>query len=243
MRLITGKRIGQSGNEFTTAVFFSLFIHVIMFFGVFYLSHQIRQRTFSPPYYRVNLVDLPSDLPMMPSAAPMEAPPAAPPAAAAGKSKSAAPKAKTIARPAAVPKTTPAQKAAMPELDGGKKTTDVASQQKQETAGKRQEAVSMQAPVEFAPGSAFEWYSNNVRMKIKGNWKYEYSPKNASATVVFTILRSGIAQQVKLERASGIFSFDQAAMRAIQLSSPFPALPEEFSQQSAVFVVDLQPEE
>ena len=101
----------------------------------------------------------------------------------------------------------------------------------------------MQAPVEFAPGSAFEWYSNNVRMKIKGNWKYEYSPKNASATVVFTILRSGIAQQVKLERASGIFSFDQAAMRAIQLSSPFPALPEEFSQQSAVFVVDLQPEE
>ena len=101
----------------------------------------------------------------------------------------------------------------------------------------------MQAPSEFSTGSPFEWYSHNIRRKITGNWKHPIVPKGTKTKVVFTILRSGIAEQVKLEEASGIFAYDQASMRAIQMSSPFPPLPEAFFKSSVVFSVDLLPEE
>jgi len=47
----------------------------------------------------------------------------------------------------------------------------------------------------------------------------------------------------KLEESSGNFYFDQAAMRAILSSSPFPPLPDDFSQEFALFSVDLMENE
>jgi TonB family protein len=43
----------------------------------------------------------------------------------------------------------------------------------------------------------------------------------------------------RLTESSGNFYFDQAAMRAILSSSPFPPLPEGFFKDSEVFSVDL----
>jgi len=241
MRLLTGTRIGQSGNELATAVFFSLFLHVILFFGIFYLSQQIRHRIFTPPYYKVNLVDLPAETPSPPVGAAPSSAPATPAQKPAEKPKAkprpAASKAAVNVAPA--PKAADVPKSAMPELDAVKKPQEAAPH-KQDT-GKRQETVSVQAPSEFAPGSAFEWYSNNVRMKIKANWKYQYSTRGMSTTVKFTILRSGVVKQVKFEKESENSSYNQAAERAIKNSSPFPPLPEDYPKSSAEFVVDLLP--
>jgi TonB family protein len=61
--------------------------------------------------------------------------------------------------------------------------------------------------------------------------------------VLFRILRSGRVGDTKLEQSSGNFYFDQAAMRAILLSSPFPPLPEGFYKDDEVFSVDLMEKE
>ncbi len=247
MKLLTGKRIGQSGGELAAAVLFSFFIHSIAFIAAVFLVVHVAPRVLVPPSYRVKLVDLPTDAANLPpTMSEQAAPPAAPvvkPQAPQAKQQPKAPakvagkQART--RPSAVSKN------ALPELDA-KKTKAVeetAPAQPPVAAGQKQESVTMQAPSEFSAGSAFEWYSHNVRRKITGNWTHPIVPRGTKTKVVFTILRSGIAEHVNLEDASGIFAYDQASIRAIQMSSPFPPLPEDFLKPSVVFSVDLLPEE
>ena len=247
MKLLTGKRIGQSGGELATAVLFSFFIHCIILVAAIFVVVQGAPRVLIPPSYRVKLVDLPTDAANLPPTMSEQAsPPAAPVVPPQAKETMKAP-AKVAVRPAP-PRPSPVSKDALPELDSKKPETKAAeetapAQPPVGSAGKRQESVTMQAPSEFSTGSAFEWYSHNIRRKITGNWKHPIVPKGTKTKVVFTILRSGIAEQVKLEEASGIFAYDQASMRAIQLSSPFPPLPEDFLRPSVVFSVDLLPEE
>ncbi len=241
MKLLTGKRIGQSGGELTAAVLFSFIIHAIVFFAALFLFAQAPPRFVVPPSYRVKLVDLPPDVANLPpSLAEQAAQPPAPEVKPQAKPQAKA-MAKAPSRAAAV------SKDALPELDAKKPAKKAVEEtvpaQPSLAAGKKLETVTMQAPSEFSSGSAFEWYSNNVSRKIKGNWKHPIVPKGTKTKVEFTILRSGIAVQVKLEDASGIFAYDQASLRAIQMSSPFPALPEEFLMPSAMFSVDLLPEE
>jgi outer membrane biosynthesis protein TonB len=244
MKLLTGKRIGQSGGELTTAILFSFIIHIIFFFAALFLVVQGPPRFMAPPSYRVKLVDLPPDAANLPptmseqaaqSPASVVKPQAKPTAKAAQTKAVARP---VLSRPAAV------KKDAMPELDAKAS----AKKPVEETvptapAGTKQEAVAVQAPSEFSPGSTFEWYSHNVRMKIAGNWKHPIVPKGTKTTVVFTIIRSGIVEDVKLEGKSDIFVYDQASIRAIQRSSPFPALPDDYVKPSVVFKVDLLPQE
>jgi outer membrane biosynthesis protein TonB len=248
MKLLTGKRIGQSGGELTTAILFSFIIHIIFFFAALFLIVQGPPRFVVPPSYRVKLVDLPPDAAnLLPTMSEQAAQPPAPAHVAQPQVKQ---QAKAAARSKAAPKPTPpvaVSKDAMPELDQTKQpkktVEEPVTDQPPVAAGKKQETVTMQAPSEFSAGSAFEWYSYNVRRKITSNWKHPVVPKGTKTKVVFTVLRSGIAVQVKLEDASGIFAYDQASLRAIQMSSPFPALPEDFLKPSVVFSVDLLPEE
>ena len=249
MKLLTGKRIGQSGGELAAAVLFSFFIHSIAFIAAIYLVIHGVPRVLVPPSYRVKLVDLPTDAanlpPTMSEQAAQPAAPVVTPQAPQAKQKMKAP-AKVAVKPGR-PRPSPVSKDALPELDAKKPATKAAEEtapaQPPDTAGKKQESVTMQAPSEFSAGSAFEWYSHNVRRKITGNWTHPIVPKGTNTKVVFTILRSGIAEHVKLEKASGIFAYDQASIRAIQMSSPFPPLPEDFVKPSVEFSVDLLPEE
>jgi TonB family protein len=245
MKLLTGKRIGQSGGELTRAVLFSFISHVIFFSAVLFLVAQGPPRFVVPPSYRVKLVDLPPNAANLPptmseqaaqAPAPVVKPQAMPMAKAPGKA-AARP---APSRPAAV------RKDAMPELDtkrAKKEVEEAEPAQPSAATGKKQESVTIQTPSEFSTGSVFAWYAYNVSRKITGNWKHPIVPKGTKTKVVFTILRSGIVEYVKLEEPSGIFGYDQAAIRAIQVSSPFPALPEDFNKPSVVFSVDLLPEE
>jgi TonB family protein len=78
-----------------------------------------------------------------------------------------------------------------------------------------------------------------VRDKVERNWNPPPGAKGAKVKVVFRILRSGRVGDSRLTESSGNFYFDQAAMRAILSSSPFPPLPEGFFKDSEVFSVDL----
>jgi len=240
MKLLTGKRIGQSGGELTAAVSFSLFLHAVALIGALYLSFHLSARTIVPPYYRVNLVDLPADVPVTEPAAPAAPAPKVP----EPKAIHPAPKAKHAAVHA-VPKAAPAPREAMPEPGPAKPKQEKAAEAPQAppvpaagTSGKKQEAVAVTVP---NGGQAFPFppYVAIVRDKVERNWNPPPGAKGLKARVTFKVLRSGRVGDSKLEEASGNFYFDQAAMRAILASSPFPPLPEGFFKDDEVFSVDL----
>jgi TonB family protein len=111
-------------------------------------------------------------------------------------------------------------------------------QQPAELATKPQETVTVAAAggdQEFP----FLPYLAIVRDKVERNWNPPPGAKGATVKVLFRILRSGRVGEAKLVDSSGNFYFDQAAMRAILASSPFPSLPEGFFRDSATFSVDL----
>jgi TolA protein len=174
--------------------------------------------------------------------------PAAPPVAPATAAKpqvkqpaKAAPKAaaRTVAKlspPAAV------SKDAMPELDQ-KKTEKKAADENippAESAGKKQESVavaSTTAEFKFPP------YLAIVRDKVERNWNPPPGAKGVKVKVTFKVLRSGRVGEANLQESSGNFYFDQAAMRSILASSPFPPLPEGFFKEFETFSVDLMEKE
>ncbi len=245
MRLLTGKRIGQSGGELATAVSFSLFLHLIAFLAALFLSFHFSARIVVPTIYSVKLVDLPAEVPLTGTAAPAAA---AAPKAPEPKHKAPAPKPAVRAVPA--PKAEPAHKAAMPELGAEKKKPEKTAESPVPSApaapaagaaGKKEAvAVSVSSGGESFP---FPPYVAIVRDKVERNWNPPPGAKGLKAKVTFRVLRSGmVAGNPKLD-PSGNFYFDQAAMRAILASSPFPPLPESFFRDYEEFSVDLMERE
>jgi TonB family protein len=243
MKLLTGKRIGQSGGELAAAVLFSFFIHSIMFIAAIFLVVQGAPRVLVPPSYRVKLVDLPTDVAnLTPTMSEQASQPAAPVVKPQEKQKMKTP-AKVAGKPAR-PRPSPVSKNALPELDTKKPATKAAEEtapaQPPETAGKKQESVAVASTTsEFQ----FPPYLLIVRDKVERSWSPPPGVKGARVKVMFKVLRTGRVGEAKLVESSGNFYFDQAAMRAILASSPFPPLPEGFFKEFETFSVDLMEKE
>jgi TonB family protein len=239
MTLLTGKRIGQSRAELKTAVTFSLVIHIVTISGALLLSMYARPRMIVPPTYRVNLVNLPADAPLLPPS--MSTPPSLAPPAETPTTKAPSPSEKGK-QPSLVPMPAAPAKNAMPELGAEKQKKEPVAEVEQPRAeatgatGRRGEAVAVTSET---PEFRFPPYVAIVRDKVERNWNPPPGAKGAKVKVVFRILRSGRVGDTRLTESSGNFYFDQAAMRAILSSSPFPPLPEGFFKDSEVFSVDL----
>ena len=235
MRFLPGTMIGQSRGEFAAAVSFSLVIHVLVISAGLFLSLYVRPRVYIPPSYQVKLVDQPAEIPLVPPS--MSAPPSA--ALRAPKQKHPPSSKAARAKPAPAPRPAAVPKQAMPELAAEKPKKELAAAEpdaQTEAPAKKQEAVSVSTG---SPEFQFPPYVAIVRDKVERNWNPPPGAKGASVKVVFRILRSGRVGEARLAESSGNFYFDQAAMRAILSSSPFPALPEGFFKDSEVFSVDL----
>lgn len=102
--------------------------------------------------------------------------------------------------------------------------------------GGRAEGVAVSAS---SADFKFPPYLALVRDKIQQNWNPPPGAVAAKAKVEFTVMRSGRVGDAKLLASSGNFYFDQAAVRAILMSSPLPPMPEGFYKDYAVFTVDL----
>jgi outer membrane biosynthesis protein TonB len=266
MRLSTGKRIGQSGQELLTASVFSLVLHVCAVAAAALLYISSAPKAFLPPFYSVKLVGLPSEAPA-PSAAPQTSPtppvPAPPPAQHQAKQPPAPKRAATEQHraPAAPPKS------GMPELSKASPKPEK-PQPAPPVERPREQAAS--APPAAAPGAPtgagasigaqghgvavatasqqdfkFSWYLALVRDKIAQNWRPSPDAPDARVRVVFSVNRSGWVGNVNVIEGESkcTFAFKQAGMRAIQASNPFPDLPEDFPKQTLEFSVDLTPNE
>jgi TonB family protein len=73
----------------------------------------------------------------------------------------------------------------------------------------------------------FPWYLEELVRKVQRNWRP--TTLTLSATVHFRIDRNGRLDDIEVEKSSGNFLFDQAAMRAVQAAHPLAPLPREFT--------------
>ena len=84
------------------------------------------------------------------------------------------------------------------------------------------------------PEPKFQDYFNQVRERIKSKWIY---PDEAARRgiegelqIEFGIAKSGELQFIEKRRSSGVEVLDNYAMRAVQLASPFPPVPDAISK-------------
>lgn len=68
-------------------------------------------------------------------------------------------------------------------------------------------------------------YIERMLTLIGSNWLRPQSQREVITQVYFVIERDGRVRDVKVEKESGIASFDRAALRAVMESSPLPPLP------------------
>ena len=77
-----------------------------------------------------------------------------------------------------------------------------------------------------APEFAYPHYLVLLQFRIEANWQPPFSGIGQEVTTIhFKITREGEIQDVKVEKSSGNFSLDQAALRAVHGSNPLPPLP------------------
>jgi TonB family protein len=84
------------------------------------------------------------------------------------------------------------------------------------------------------PEPKFQDYFNQVRERIKSKWIYPYEASSrgieGELQIEFGIAKSGELQFIEKRRSSGVELLDDYAMRAVQLASPFPPVPDAISK-------------
>jgi protein TonB len=77
----------------------------------------------------------------------------------------------------------------------------------------------------------FTWYLQRVTAKVHERWAApRESQEGQVAVIVFEITRDGRIARAGVEKTSGNAAYDLAALRAVSEASPFPPLPDEFTE-------------
>ncbi|MGH1363301.1 MAG: energy transducer TonB [Calditrichia bacterium] len=146
----------------------------------------------------------------------------------------------TIQQRSQRPPSLPKQEAAKPKVQPEPKKT-APTPKKQAAKPKAKPQNQQSAPAAAAAPAAnslsldaqdfpFPEYLLLMQYRVERQWN---PPRAAlagkSALIYFRLERNGKVAEAKVERSSGNFAFDQAALRAVYSADPLPALPEESS--------------
>jgi TonB family protein len=250
MRVFSERKIGQSGRKLALAFFFSFSLHVILFAASILMLSVVTPRTYIPPSYQVKLVGQPSDLTQESKAetapvAPKKEEKARKEPVTRKEKRAISKQSKAALKRGAMPELVQKQKKAVPEPAQPEAPPAPSAGPSVPEQGSAKSGSTSEGVAVGTTSSEFKFppYLAIVREKIEQNWNPPPSSKNVTAKVLFKILRSGRVDDPKLEKSSGQFYFDQAAIRAILLSNPFPPLPEGFYKDYEVFSVDLMEKE
>ena len=82
------------------------------------------------------------------------------------------------------------------------------------------------------PDFVFGYFVDQMLAMIQRNWVRPMVGSGVEATVHYRIQRDGRIVEVRIATSSGINSFDLAALRAVQASTPLPPLPRAFREGS-----------
>ncbi|MCX7956451.1 MAG: TonB C-terminal domain-containing protein [Endomicrobia bacterium] len=78
----------------------------------------------------------------------------------------------------------------------------------------------------------FSYYVNQIRKKIIENWLWSHNyPGELKTVVYFRILREGKIEDLRIKETSGNKLYDNLCLRAVEISQPFPPLPEGFKEE------------
>jgi protein TonB len=83
----------------------------------------------------------------------------------------------------------------------------------------------------------FMWYQTIVTSILRSNWATAIAGEEVRGKrvmVIFTIKKNGEIVNVRLLKKSGVFTLDQAVVRAVLNSSPLPSIPEEFKKDELI---------
>ena len=87
------------------------------------------------------------------------------------------------------------------------------------------------ATIDNASFSYPYWFTQAFN-KILRNWRNPVAADGAVVCVVyFQVIKSGRVVDVEVKNSSGLETFDDACVRAVQRSTPFPPLPREFRDE------------
>lgn len=78
----------------------------------------------------------------------------------------------------------------------------------------------------------FDLYMQELSPSIKGNWHPPKSAEKNQVIVLFKIGKNGELLHNAVIKSSGIDNFDNAALKAVNLTAPFKPLPSEFKEKS-----------
>src|SRR5467141_4004158 len=93
--------------------------------------------------------------------------------------------------------------------------------------------VQGQGGADFA--SRYGWYIEAVKRRVAPNWNLLFldpaarNSRTLHCVISFTILRDGTVKSLRVAESSGNASWDNSGLRAIQSSSPFSALPNDWA--------------
>ena len=76
----------------------------------------------------------------------------------------------------------------------------------------------------------YAYYTNLIVRKIGRYWQWANEFGKLKSVVYFKILKDGNVSEVSLKDSSGDNLFDEQAMRAVNMASPFPPLPEGYAE-------------
>jgi TonB family protein len=82
------------------------------------------------------------------------------------------------------------------------------------------------------PSFTYGYYVDQMLAKISDNWTRPPVGSGVEAVLHFVIRRDGRITQLRVVNSSGLDSFDLAALRAVQTSSPLPPLPRAFRDET-----------
>ena len=87
----------------------------------------------------------------------------------------------------------------------------------------------------------YPWYITQLREILWDSWRKRMPTSNTlKCSVMFRILRNGDISEVELESSSGNRLFDHAAVSSVESSEKFPALPDDFFENSLVIHVEFK---
>ncbi len=88
-------------------------------------------------------------------------------------------------------------------------------------------------PVVDMPSFKYDYYLGLIKNKVDNRWNQPVTlSKTRRALIEFTINRRGDVSNARVADSSGDSYFDQTALRAVTLSTPFPPLPKGFKGNS-----------
>jgi len=92
-------------------------------------------------------------------------------------------------------------------------------------------------------GMEFVIYQNRMLSTIKTNWVWVGQRSNLRVVVRFNIKDNGEIFGLKVVQASGNASYDESVIRAVNKSSPLPALPESVRKDFSEIELAFRPED